>query len=222
MGLGIEIRQQMAKRAAEEIQSGMIVNLGIGIPSLVPNHLPPNLQVMFHAENGILGMGPSPKMGEEDENLCNAGGFPVTVREGASYFDSSLAFGMIRKGKIDITILGALEVSEKGDLANWIVPGRKVPGMGGAMELAQKAKKVIVLMNHTDKQGHPKIVSQCSLPLTSTTCVDLIITDMAVFQVTSEGLLLSELFEPHKIEDIHLKTGCTFTTNPSIRTISYR
>lgn len=221
MGLGVEIRHQMAKRAAEEIHQGMIVNLGIGIPSLVPNHLSGDLQVMFHAENGILGMGPSPKSSEEDENLCNAGGFPVTVVQGASYFDSALAFGMIRKGKIDITILGALEVSELGDLANWIVPGKKVPGMGGAMELAQKAKKVIVLMNHTDKQGNPKIVTTCSLPLTSTTCVDLIITEMAVFVVTKEGLQLTELFAPYKLEEVLQKTGCAFSTHPSIRTITY-
>ena len=222
MGLGVEIRHQMAKRAAEEIQNGMIVNLGIGIPSLVPNHLSADLQVMFHAENGILGMGPSPTKGEEDENLCNAGGFPVTVGPGASYFDSAMAFGMIRKGKIDITILGALEVSEKGDLANWIVPGKKVPGMGGAMELAQKVKNVIVLMNHTDKHGNPKIVTQCKLPLTAVGCVNQIITEMAVFLVTKEGLKLTELFAPYEIEEVSQKTGCSFITSPTIRTISYQ
>jgi acetate CoA/acetoacetate CoA-transferase beta subunit len=221
MGLGVEIRHRMAKRAAEEIKNGMIVNLGIGIPSLVPNYLSPKIQVMFQAENGILGMGPSPHIGEEDGNLCNAGGFPVTIGQGASYFDSALAFGMIRKGKIDITILGALEVSEKGDLANWIVPGKKVPGMGGAMELAQKAKKVIVLMNHTNKQGHPKIVRECSLPLTSSACVDLIITEMAVFRVTKEGLTLTELFTPYTIEDVMQKTGCPFKTDPFILNNSY-
>jgi acetate CoA/acetoacetate CoA-transferase beta subunit len=221
MGLGVEIRHRMAKRAAEEIKNGMIVNLGIGIPSLVPNYLSPKIQVMFQAENGILGMGPSPQIGEEDGNLCNAGGFPVTIGQGASYFDSALAFGMIRKGKIDITILGALEVSEKGDLANWIVPGKKVPGMGGAMELAQKAKKVIVLMNHTNKQGHPKIVCECSLPLTSSACVDLIITEMAVFRVTKEGLTLTELFTPYTIEDVMQKTGCPFKTDPFILNNSY-
>lgn len=221
MGLGVEKRQQMAKRAAEEIQNGMVVNLGIGIPSLVPNHLSANMHVMFHAENGILGMGPSPQIGYEDENLCNAGGFPVTVLHGASYCDSTLAFGMIRKGKIDITILGALEVSRKGDLANWIVPGRKVPGMGGAMELAQKAKKVVVVMNHTDKYGNPKIVNNCTLPLTSSGCVDLIITDLAVFVVTNDGLLLTELFSPYQVEEVLMKTACTVAVHSSIRNISY-
>lgn len=221
MGLGVEIRNLMAKRAAEEIRDGMIVNLGIGIPSLVLNHLSPDINVMFHAENGIVGMGPSPIKGAEDENLCNAGGFPVTVLEGASYCDSAIAFGMIRKGKIDITILGALEVSRNGDLANWIVPGKKVPGMGGAMELAQKAKKVIVVMNHIDKYGNAKIVKECSLPLTSAACVDMIITDMAVFQVTKDGLELTELFAPYKVEEVLKNTSCTVSVQPSIRTLTY-
>jgi len=208
MGLGIEVRNRIAKRAAKEIKNGMVVNLGIGIPSLVPNHLSDNINVIFHAENGITGMGPSPIEGEEDENLCNAGGFPVTVVEGASYCDSAISFGMIRRGKVDMTILGSLEVSEDGDLANWIVPGKKVPGMGGAMELAQKAKRVIVLMNHVDKRGNPKIVKNCSLPLTSAKCVDLIITEMGVFQVTEEGLFITEIFSPYSIEEIKMKTGC--------------
>ncbi|WP_313800488.1 3-oxoacid CoA-transferase subunit B [Cytobacillus sp.] len=210
MGLGIDVRNRIAKRAAEEIRNGMVVNLGIGIPSLVPNHLPDHINVMFHAENGITGMGPSPKKGEEDENLCNAGGFPVTVVAGASYCDSAISFGMIRRGRVDMTILGSLEVSEKGDLANWIVPGKKVPGMGGAMELAQKAKKVIVLMNHVDKHGKPKIVKECSLPLTSARCVDLIITEMGVFEVTTDGLHLKEIFPPYSYEEIKTKTGCEF------------
>lgn len=219
MGLGIEIRNRIAKRAAAEIKNGMVVNLGIGIPSLVPNHLPHEMNVIFHAENGITGMGPSPKAGEEDENLCNAGGFPVTVVEGASYCDSAISFGMIRRGKVDMTILGSLEVSEQGDLANWIVPGKKVPGMGGAMELAQKAKKVIVLMNHVDKRGNPKIVKRCSLPLTSATCVDLIITEMAVFQVTNNGLVLTELFHPYSIEDIRVNTGAVFQISHNLLVI---
>ncbi|KOP83108.1 CoA transferase subunit B [Cytobacillus solani] len=210
MGLGIDVRNRIAKRAAEEIKNGMVVNLGIGIPSLVPNHLPDDINVMFHAENGITGMGPSPKKGEEDENLCNAGGFPVTVVSGASYCDSAISFGMIRRGRVDMTILGSLEVSENGDLANWIVPGKKVPGMGGAMELAQKAKKVIVLMNHVDKQGKPKIVKECSLPLTSARCVDLIITEMGVFEVTNNGLHLKEIFPPYSFEEIKTNTGCDF------------
>ncbi|WP_134702659.1 3-oxoacid CoA-transferase subunit B [Ammoniphilus sp. YIM 78166] len=202
MGMGVDIRNRIAKRAAQEVKDGMIVNLGIGIPTLVANHLSDDLHVMFHAENGILGTGPSPEKGEEDPALCNAGGFPVTIIPGASYFDSALAFGMIRRGYLDITILGALEVSEKGDLANWIVPGKRVPGMGGAMELAQKAKKVIVLMNHVNKQGESKILRECALPLTAKACVDLIITEMAVIEVTEEGLLLKEVMAPFTVEEV--------------------
>ena len=142
MGLGVDFRNTIARRAAEEIRNGMVVNLGIGIPSLVPNHLPKSMMVMFHAENGITGMGPSPEKGKEDENLCNAGGFPVTLNQGGSYCDSAVAFGMIRRGRVDITILGSLQVSAQGDLANWIVPGKKVPGMGGAMELAASAGRI--------------------------------------------------------------------------------
>lgn len=220
MGLGVETRDRMAKRAAQEIKNGMTVNLGIGIPSLVPNHLEERVTVMFQAENGILGMGSSPQKGDEDENLCNAGGLPVTVTAGASYFDSTIAFGMIRRGRIDMTILGALEVSRKGDLANWIVPGFKVPGMGGAMELAQKAKKVIVIMSHTDKYGKPKIVESCQLPLTSATCVDLIITEMAVFFISKTGLELTEIFAPYSLSDIQKTTGCDFCVSPFIRTIT--
>jgi acetate CoA/acetoacetate CoA-transferase beta subunit len=221
MGMAVDMRNQMAKRAAEEIQTGMVVNLGIGIPSLVPNHLSTETKVMFHAENGITGMGPTPVKGEEDENLCNAGGFPVTLNRGGSYCDSGISFGMIRRGRVDITILGSLEVSKKGDLANWIVPGKKVPGMGGAMELAQKAKKVIVVMNHCDKQGRPKIVTSCTLPLTSSACVDLIITDLAVFKVTEEGLLLTELFAPYSLETVVNKTGCEFKIRETVRMIPY-
>ncbi|WP_251552330.1 3-oxoacid CoA-transferase subunit B [Neobacillus muris] len=221
MGLGVEIRHRLAKRAAEEIKSGMVVNLGIGIPSLVPNHLPKDIKVMFHAENGIVGMGPSPKNGEEDENLCNAGGFPVTLNIGGSYFDSSLAFGIIRSGRIDLTILGSLQVSQTGDLANWIVPGKKVPGMGGAMELAQKAKKVIVLMNHCDKHGKPKIVRKCTLPLTSSESVNLIVTELAVFHVTNSGLVLTEIFEPFDIDTVKSKTAADFCVSEDLRKISY-
>jgi len=219
--MGIDSRNQMAKRAAEEIQNGMVVNLGIGIPSLVPNHLAKATYVMFHAENGITGMGPSPVKGEEDENLCNAGGFPVTLIRGGSYCDSAVAFGMIRRGRVDITILGSLQVSQYGDLANWIVPGKKVPGMGGAMELAQKAKKVIVVMNHCDKNGSPKIVKTCTLPLTSSRSVDLIITELAVFKVSEEGLLLTELFAPYNLKSVISKTGCEFKVSDRIRNISY-
>ncbi|OIJ19243.1 acyl CoA:acetate/3-ketoacid CoA transferase subunit beta [Anaerobacillus alkalidiazotrophicus] len=217
MGMGVGVRERIAMRAAEEIKDGMIVNLGIGIPTLVANYLPKSVNVMFHAENGILGTGPSPRKGNEDANLCNAGGFPITVVPGASYFDSATAFGIIRKGLVDVTILGALEVSEKGDLANWIVPGKKVPGMGGAIELAQKSKKVIVLMNHVNKNGSPKILQTCSLPLTAQSCVNLIITDLAVFKVTKDGLLLLEIMKPYTVADVYNHTGCDFTVNSNLK-----
>ena len=219
MGLGkISAREIMAKRAAQEVKNGMIVNLGIGIPSLIPNYLAKDAAVMFHAENGVLGMGPTPRKGEEDENLCNAAGLPVTLIPGSSYFDSSIAFAIIRRGLLDLTVLGALEVSQNGDLANWIVPGKRVPGIGGAMDLAQKSKKVIVLMNHTNKNGEPKIVSKCSLPLTSPKCVDLIITEMAVIQVKKDSgeLWLNEVMAPYSIRDVIEKTGAPLFVNQNI------
>lgn len=217
MGMGIDFRQKIAKRAAMEVKNGMIVNLGIGIPSLVPDYLPEDVHVMFHAENGVLGMGPSPEKGKEDENLCNAGGFPITVLKGASYFDSATAFGIIRRGLLDLTVLGALQVSEKGDLANWIVPGKRVPGIGGAMDLAQKAKKVIVVMNHTDKAGNSKIVKECSLPLTSKSCVDLIITEMAVIEVINNTLVLKELMTPYTVEDVIKHTNADLQISTDLK-----
>ncbi|MGG3925850.1 3-oxoacid CoA-transferase subunit B [Metabacillus fastidiosus] len=219
MGLGIDIRSRIARRAAQEISDGMIVNLGIGIPSLVANFLEDKKNVMIQAENGVLGIGKSPAKGLEDENLCNAGGYPVTVCKGSSYFDSSIAFGMIRKGYIDMTILGALQVSEKGDLANWIVPGKIVPGMGGAMELAQKAKKVVVLMNHVTKKGEPKIMETCTLPLTSKACVQLIITDRAVIEVTNEGLVLTGIMSPFTVEEVIRSTAAPLKIRKEIEVI---
>ncbi|MCO0597810.1 3-oxoacid CoA-transferase subunit B [Peribacillus butanolivorans] len=219
MGMGIDVRNRIAKRAAKEIHDGLIVNLGIGIPTLVADHLPQDIHVLFHAENGVLGTGPSPNQGEEDPALCNAGGFPITSVMGASYFDSATAFGMIRRGYIDITILGALEVSETGDLANWIVPGKRVPGMGGAMELAQKAKKVIVLMNHVNNQGESKILKKCTLPLTARHSVDLIITDMAVMEVTKEGLVLKEVMAPYTVEDVIANTEASLKIGATVNSI---
>ncbi len=218
--MGVEVRQRIAKRAAQEIKNNMTVNLGIGIPTLVANYLPTSMKVKFHAENGILGTGPSPKKGLEDANLCNAGGYPITIVNGASYFDSATAFGIIRKGLVDVTILGALEVSETGDLANWIIPGKKIPGMGGAIELAQKSKKVIVLMNHVNKHGESKIMKTCSLPLTAKGCVDLIITEMAVFKVTTNGLLLCEIMESYSIEDVIKSTDARFTIAETVTSIN--
>jgi acetate CoA/acetoacetate CoA-transferase beta subunit len=219
MGLGVEEKNKMAARAAREIKDGMVVNLGIGIPSLVPNHLKKTDRILFHAENGILGIGKSPLEGQEDANLCNAGGFPVTLMEGGSYCDSATAFSIIRKGLLDLTILGALEVSEKGDLANWIIPGKKVPGMGGATELAMKTKRVIVVTAHCDKYGNSKIVKECTLPLTAKECINLIITDRCVFEVVERGLRLIEIFKPFSLEDVIQKTGADFETAADLRLI---
>ncbi|RKD24028.1 acyl CoA:acetate/3-ketoacid CoA transferase subunit beta [Ammoniphilus oxalaticus] len=202
MGKNIAIRHLIAKRAAQEIKEGMVINLGIGIPTLVADYIPEDQHVLLHAENGILGTGPTPAEGEENPMLCNAGGFPVSVKAGASYFDSAIAFAITRRGKLDMTILGALEVSQTGDLANWIVPGKRVPGMGGAIDLAQKAKRVVIVTNHCNRQGKSKIVKECVLPLTAKACVDLIITERAVMEVTGSGLILTEVMEPYTIEEV--------------------
>lgn len=216
MGLGTEIRNRLAKRAATEINDGMLVNLGIGMPSLVPNHLQHDHHVMFHAENGLVGIGSTPLIGKEDAHLCNAGGHPITIRDGASYCDSTIAFGMIRRGRVDVSILGALQVSECGDLANWIVPGKRVAGMGGAMELAAKAKKVIVLMEHTDKNGLSKLVKNCTFPLTAKQCVHMVITELGVFSVTNEGLLLTDLFSPTTMEEVIEKTDASVNVSRNL------
>lgn len=202
MGLGIEKRHQIARRAARELKNGMIVNLGIGIPTLVADYVPEGIYIVFQAENGILGYSQTPPPGAEDPYLCNAGGLPITLALESSYFDSTVAFGMIRRGLLDITMLGALQVSEQGDLANWIVPGKRVPGMGGAIELAQKAKKVIVTTDHVAKDGSPKILRRCTYPLTTTKSVDLIITDMAVIEVSGNGLVLKEVSGDYSVLDV--------------------
>ena len=205
-----DARQIIAQRAAREISDGMIVNLGIGIPSLVPDYLDPSISVLFQAENGILGMGPTPKA-NADGNLSNAAGYPVTLLTGGSYFDSAIAFGMIRRGCIDVSILGALQVSASGDLANWIVPGKRVPGVGGAMELAYGARNLIALMTHTEKDGQPKIVEKCTLPITTFHCVKKIITDLAVFSIVDGKLRLDELMPEATLQEVIEKTGARFT-----------
>ena len=216
MGLGREKRDLIASRAARELKTGMIVNLGIGIPTLVADYVPPDIHVVFQAENGILGYGPTPREGEEDPFLCNAGGLPVTLSKEASYFDSTVAFGMIRRGFLDLTILGALQVSEEGDLANWIVPGKRVPGMGGAIELAQKARRVIVATEHLTKDGRPKILRECTFPLTTRKSVQLIITDMAVIQVTDQGLVLQEVAKEYEPGDVVQATEARLIIPPHV------
>ena len=211
-----EMREVIAKRAAKELHDGDVVNLGIGIPTLIPNYLPEGVTVTLQTENGAMGMGPTPEPGMEDKNLINAGGGAITLLPGACTFDSATSFAIIRGGHVNVSFLGALQVDEKGNLANWIIPGKMAPGMGGAMDLVVGAKRVILTMEHTQK-GAPKILKECTLPLTAAGQVNMIITEMGVMDITPEGIVLKEIHPEFTVEQVQAATEAKLIISPDLK-----
>ncbi len=213
-------RNDIAKRISQEVVDGFVVNLGIGIPTLVANFIPDEVNIMLQSENGLLGMGPFPLEKDMDADLINAGKQTITEAPGSSYFSSAESFAMIRGGHVDLTVLGAMQVDESGSIANWMIPGKMVKGMGGAMDLVAGAKRVIVAMQHTDRKGNPKLLKKCNLPLTGVNCINKVVTDMAVLDITDQGFVLKEFAPGFTVEDIQKATETTLIIDPEVRPMS--
>lgn len=211
-----EMQNAIAKRVAQELEDGFVVNLGIGLPTLIPNYIPEDKTVLLQSENGFIGLGPTPPEDKIDQYITNAGGMPVSIIEGGAFFDSGLSFGIIRGGHVDATVLGALQVDEKGNIANYMIPGKMVPGMGGAMDLVTGAKKVIVAMEHTNKGNH-KILKECNLPLTGKQQVDMIVTEMGVMEITDEGIVLTEISPQFTLEEVQAATEATLIVSDKLK-----